>query len=78
MNAILPSYYLVTTPTSRITKFMTKMNGHGSLANGTSTRLEEEEDPAVSRFREYLRIKTVQPNPDYGANTYTSCLLVWW
>jgi aminoacylase len=24
-----------------------------------------EENPAVTRFREYLRIKTVQPNPDY-------------
>lgn len=26
----------------------------------------EREDPAVSRLREYLRIKTVHPNPDYG------------
>ena len=24
------------------------------------------EDQAVTNFREYLRIKTVQPNPDYG------------
>ena len=24
------------------------------------------EDPSVTVFREYLRIKTVQPNPDYG------------
>jgi len=24
-----------------------------------------EENIAVTRFREYLRIKTVQPNPDY-------------
>jgi aminoacylase len=23
------------------------------------------ENPSVTRFREYLRIKTVQPNPDY-------------
>lgn len=23
------------------------------------------EDPSVTRFRQYLRIKTVQPNPDY-------------
>ncbi|CAG8547824.1 9357_t:CDS:2 [Ambispora gerdemannii] len=27
------------------------------------------EHPAVSRFREYLRIKTVQPNPDYDSST---------
>ena len=26
----------------------------------------EHEDPAVTVFREYLKIKTVQPNPDYG------------
>ena len=26
----------------------------------------EGEDPAVTRFREYLRIKTVHPHPDYG------------
>ena len=25
-----------------------------------------QEDPAVSRFREYLRIMTVHPDPDYG------------
>lgn len=25
----------------------------------------QREDPAVTRFRQYLRIKTVQPNPDY-------------
>lgn len=25
------------------------------------------EHPAVTRFREYLRIKTVQPNPDYAS-----------
>ena len=24
------------------------------------------ENPAVTNFREYLRIKTVQPEPDYG------------
>lgn len=26
----------------------------------------ENEHPAVTHFREYIRIKTVQPNPDYG------------
>lgn len=29
-------------------------------------KVEEPEDPSVTVFREYLRIKTVQPNPDYG------------
>lgn len=24
------------------------------------------EDPAVTNFRRYLRIKTVEPDPDYG------------
>lgn len=33
--------------------------------NGTK-RPKTEEAPAVTRFREYLRIKTVQPDPDYG------------
>lgn len=29
------------------------------------------EHPAVTRFREYLRIKTMQPNPDYeGSNAF--------
>ncbi|XP_078356120.1 aminoacylase-1A-like [Oculina patagonica] len=28
-------------------------------------RAKVEEDPSVTVFREYLRIKTVQPNPDY-------------
>lgn len=27
---------------------------------------EEDELPAVTRFREYLRIRSVQPDPDYG------------
>ena len=26
--------------------------------------MAEEEDPAVTLFREYVRIETVQPNPD--------------
>lgn len=29
----------------------------------------QEEDPAVSRFREYLRIPTVHPNPGPGYGT---------
>ena len=31
-----------------------------SLTNGVACA----EDPAVTRFREYIRIETVQPNPD--------------
>ena len=39
------------------------------MANGPMSkkaRLDLEEHPAVTRFREYLRIETVHPNPDYG------------
>ena len=44
------------------------------LANCHLNKMPEErriepvqtEDQAVTNFREYLRIKTVQPNPDYG------------
>lgn len=28
-----------------------------------------EEDPAVTRLREYLRIRTVHPDPDYSKLT---------
>ena len=28
--------------------------------------MTDNEDPAVTRFREYIRINTVQPDPDYG------------
>ena len=42
-----------------------------SVANRKTVNMVEkgqkgEEDPSVAVFREYLRIKTVQPNPDYG------------
>ena len=37
-----------------------------SCSGPNEKRQKTEEDPAVSRFREYLRINTVQPNPDYG------------
>ena len=33
-------------------------------------RAKVEEDPSVTVFREYLRIKTVQPKPDYGKCTF--------
>jgi hypothetical protein len=33
------------------------------------------EDPAVKKFREYLRINSAYPNPDYGTcNAYSICL----
>ena len=28
--------------------------------------MDEGEDPVVVAFRRYLRIRTVQPSPDYG------------
>lgn len=34
---------------------------------GGGQRSSEGEDPSVSLFREYLRLKTVHPDPDYGA-----------
>lgn len=36
-------------------------NGGGGVRDNTGT-----EDPSVSLFREYLRLKTVHPEPDYG------------
>jgi hypothetical protein len=33
-------------------------------------------DSAVKNFREYLRIKTVQPNPDYGM--FGFCEICYW
>lgn len=38
------------------------------MAVQTSTVQQEQgaEDPAVTNFRRYLRIKTVEPDPDYG------------
>lgn len=34
--------------------------------SSTVKKARNDEDPAVSRFREYLRINTVQPDPDYS------------
>lgn len=31
-----------------------------------------EEDPSVSLFREYLRLRTVHPEPDYGETPFFS------
>lgn len=38
------------------------------LASTNSTS-DANEHIAVTRFREYLRIRTVQPNPDYVGST---------
>lgn len=35
-----------------------------SVGGGQSYR--EGEDPSVTLFRDYLRLKTVHPEPDYG------------
>lgn len=37
------------------------------MAPAAKKAKETEEDPAVSLFREYIRIKSVQPNPDYAS-----------
>lgn len=36
----------------------------GGEQNGYSSA--NSEDPAVTRLREYMRIKTMHPDPDYG------------
>lgn len=38
----------------------------GSGAGGGQQSPPEGEDPSVGLFREYLRLKTVHPDPDYG------------
>lgn len=39
-----------------------------------TTKGPESEHPSVTLFRQYLRIRTVQPNPDYGENAgLTAC-----
>ena len=35
------------------------------MAGGKSQKKSKTEDKAVTLFREYLRIKTVHPKPDY-------------
>lgn len=34
------------------------------------------ENPSTTRFREYLRLKSVQPDPDYGNAFSVSCIIV--
>ncbi len=44
-------------------------NGGGGVHDGPGT-----EDPSVALFREYLRLKTVHPEPDYGTSeTLSPC-----
>ena len=43
-------------------------------ANKMAAELQAKE-AAVSNFRDYLRIKTVQPNPDIGGQSYVKLLL---
>ena len=48
------------------------------MVNGSASK---EEDPAVTKFREYIRIETVQPNPDnIGAMKFLAryAELTWW
>ena len=40
--------------------------GSESCTGCPTTRKPKDEHPATSLFREYLRIKSVQPDPDYG------------
>lgn len=46
--------------------FVTRMRKKSKDGGQSCAKVEEDEDPSVTVFREYLRIKTVQPNPDYG------------
>ena len=39
---------------------------HPHRMDASSVAGESQEDAAVSLFREYLRIQTVHPDPDYG------------
>ena len=43
-----------------------KQNSNDKVTGNVSSNgvTSEEEDPAVTKFREYIRIETVQPNPD--------------
>lgn len=53
-------------------------NSSSPMVNGSAS---EEEDPAVTKFREYIRIETVQPNPDnIGAMKFLAryAELTWW
>ena len=43
----------------------------------TEAKRSKCEDPAVSNFREYLRIKTVPPNYDYGAVNFRTMRASW-
>ena len=53
-------------PTTKRTALDTTVASEASVTKKPLT----EEDPAVTLFRQYLRIKSVQPDPDYE-----SCLV---
>lgn len=46
------------------------------MGSETERRNLSAEHPAVTNFRRYLRIKTVQPEPDYGQCAFF-CSLIW-
>ena len=72
-SVILPLCHS-TVPAFRVARYKTLCVpadlDHKSVTHVTTYTLvnmaTEHEDPAVTVFREYLKIKTVQPNPDYG------------
>jgi hypothetical protein len=39
---------------------------HFTLVSANDTLEPKGENPGVTRLREYLRLKAVHPNPDYG------------
>ncbi|KAJ8258323.1 hypothetical protein COCON_G00173350 [Conger conger] len=53
--------------TSRVVTMLPDKDGPSALGGGVQGDLEMAEHPSVSLFREYLRLKTVHPDPDYDA-----------
>ena len=53
-----------------------RYNSIDSIFWGDNKMAAQAEDSAVSNFREYLRIKTVQPNPDIGKKLNVAASLV--
>ena len=52
-------------PVSRVRRL--PQNTHDIMAPSAAKKPRTEEHPAVTLFREYLRIKSVQPDPDYDS-----------
>ena len=58
-------------PTTKRTALDTNVASEATITKKPLTEaVKAEEDPAVTLFRQYLRIKSVQPDPDYE-----SCLV---